>query len=46
MADLLGENSNLVDEIFEKLENWETLLSSLEELPFQCSDDIPKLKSK
>ena len=29
MADLLGESSNLLDDLFKELEDWETILNSL-----------------
>ncbi|WP_417681694.1 hypothetical protein [Roseibium sp.] len=38
MAELLGENPNLLDDLFKELEDWEAILSTL---PDFNVDDLP-----
>lgn len=45
MADLLGEDPNLLDDLFAELKNWEEVLKSLSdshEDKSDCGNDLPE----
>ncbi len=42
MADLPGDNPNLFDNCFKKLENWEAILNTLDKFSVEVEEESPR----